>query len=138
MASLRFGPIAEDATEAELARSQSLQIYINMKNMTTDARIASVAGENNVASTASLAHSRLERSMRQREIHSMLAGAGGSAHEEALNNKALALLRRVEDKLNGTDFGDPLEVPDQVQRLLTQATSCENLCQLYIGWCAFW
>lgn len=142
IASMRFDSIAEDATEAELessrSRAQSFQIYVNMRNLTADSRIASVAGQNNAQSTTSLAHSRLERSMRQREIHSMLAGDGGSAQEEALNNKALALLRRVEDKLNGTDFGEPLEVPDQVQRLLTQATSCENLSQLYIGWCAFW
>ena len=31
-----------------------------------------------------------------------------------------------------------LAVPDQVDRLIVQATSHENLSQLYIGWCPFW
>jgi len=31
-----------------------------------------------------------------------------------------------------------LLVPDQVERLLKQATDVENLCQHYIGWCSFW
>jgi FKBP12-rapamycin complex-associated protein len=43
----------------------------------------------------------------------------------------------------GTDFsdvesGETLSVPDQVERLIVEATSTENLCQLFIGWCAFW
>lgn len=29
-------------------------------------------------------------------------------------------------------------VPAQVQRLIAQAISHENLCQSYIGWCPFW
>jgi FKBP12-rapamycin complex-associated protein len=31
-----------------------------------------------------------------------------------------------------------LQVSDQVDRLLRQATDVENLCQHYIGWCSFW
>ena len=84
----------------------------------------------------------MERSMRQRELQSLLEN--GLAHEEALNEKALKVVRRVQDKLTGTDFPDrtddsePLDVRDQVQRLIVQASSVENLCQLFIGWCAFW
>jgi FKBP12-rapamycin complex-associated protein len=29
-------------------------------------------------------------------------------------------------------------VHSQVQRLIVQACSHENLCQSYIGWCPFW
>jgi len=29
-------------------------------------------------------------------------------------------------------------VDAQVDRLIHQATSHENLCQLYYGWCPFW
>jgi len=67
-----------------------------------------------------------------------------TATEEALNENALEVIRRVQDKLSGTDFHppteefDPLDVQDQVQKLILQATSTENLCQLFIGWCAFW
>ena len=74
---------------------------------------------------------------------SLVEGEGGLAHEEALNEKALKVIRRVQDKLTGTDFpdradnGEPLDVVDQVQRLIVQATSVENLCQLFIGWCVF-
>jgi FKBP12-rapamycin complex-associated protein len=33
---------------------------------------------------------------------------------------------------------EELGVSDQVDKLLAQATSVENLCQHYIGWCSFW
>jgi FKBP12-rapamycin complex-associated protein len=37
------------------------------------------------------------------------------------------------------DPGDEgLDVPEQVARLVTEATSTMNLCQCYIGWCGFW
>ena len=131
------------------SRERSLEIYTEMQSMaakrTLDSRIASIAAEPNVRSLAmhqSLAHSRVERSMRQREIHSVLTGEAGAAREVALNEKALRVIQRVEDKLTGTDFvdceGQPLPVPEQVQRLIVQATSTENLCQHYMGWCAFW
>jgi len=38
----------------------------------------------------------------------------------------------------GEDLGENLDVAGQVQRLVLQATSHENLCQSYIGWCPFW
>lgn len=131
-------------------RARSLQMYNNIQNwaanLDTDNRIASIAGERSdyAAAEGSIAKSRMARSIRQREILSLLGGDDGAAHEEALNEKALKVIRRVQDKLTGTDFPDydqtcePLDVPDQVQRLIVQATSSENLCQLFIGWCAFW
>ena len=59
---------------------------------------------------------------------------------EGLNAKALSVISRVSNKLTGRDFkaSTTLDVPLQVQRLIIQATSLENLCQCYIGWCAFW
>ena len=55
---------------------------------------------------------------------------------EAQNKKAVQIIQRVRDKLTGTDFANeaPLCVRDQVDRLILQATSHENLCQCYIGW----
>ena len=32
----------------------------------------------------------------------------------------------------------PLSVQEQVDMLIRQATSVENLCQLFMGWCPFW
>lgn len=129
------------------AKSRSLQMYSNIQtmaaNLSTSSRIASIAGEGTerTAVEGSLAKSRIARSLRQREVMSFLEGQEGTAHEEALNEKALKVIRRVQDKLNGTDLDasdEALDVPDQVQRLIVQATSSENLCQLFIGWCAFW
>jgi len=55
------------------------------------------------------------------------------------SNRALTVIERVSAKLRGKDFGKvPLTVPEQVQRLIDQATSHENLCQLWKGWAPFW
>jgi FKBP12-rapamycin complex-associated protein len=59
---------------------------------------------------------------------------------EGLNARALTVISRVNKKLTGRDFkpNQTLDVPLQVQKLILQATSIDNLCQCYIGWCAFW
>ena len=139
-------------TAMSASRARSLQMYSNIQTwaatLSADSRIASIAGDDRaeqIAVSGSIARSRtIERSIRQRGLLSLLDEEGGLVHEEALNEKALKVIRRVQDKLAGTDFpdrdekGDPLDVVDQVQRLIVQATSVENLCQLFIGWCAFW
>jgi FKBP12-rapamycin complex-associated protein len=120
------------------AKSRSLQMYSSIQslaaNLSTSSRIASITadGTERVAVEGSLAKSRIARSLRKREAM--------NRHEEALNERALRAIRRVQDKLSGTDESNdqPMDVPDQVQRLIVQATSSENLCQLFIGWCAFW
>jgi FKBP12-rapamycin complex-associated protein len=50
------------------------------------------------------------------------------------------VIDRVSAKLRGKDFSDKqsLDVPRQVRRLIDQATSHENLCQCFTGWCPFW
>jgi FKBP12-rapamycin complex-associated protein len=62
------------------------------------------------------------------------------APAEVLNEKALAVIRRVQDKLTGLDFDNEtaMDVAEQVERLVEQATSKENLCQCFIGYCPFW
>lgn len=59
---------------------------------------------------------------------------------EAVSKKALAIVTRVREKLTGRDFAheDTLTVQKQVDLLIQQSTSNENLCQSYIGWCPFW
>ncbi|KAL3475819.1 armadillo-type protein [Aspergillus californicus] len=59
---------------------------------------------------------------------------------EAQNARALQVLGRVREKLTGRDFKptEELNVSDQVDKLLAQATSVENICQHWIGWCSFW
>ena len=61
--------------------------------------------------------------------------------QDQLNEKALAVMARVQDKLSGCDFKDhsgPLAVADQVDRLIAQSTDVQNLCQSFVGWCPFW
>lgn len=59
---------------------------------------------------------------------------------ELQNARALQVLARVKEKLTGHDFkpSEELNVSDQVDKLLAQATSVENICQHWIGWCSFW
>lgn len=67
-------------------------------------------------------------------------GNADPADKEVQNARALQVLGRVKDKLTGTDFKpeETLEVDAQVEKLLSEATNLENLCQHYIGWCSFW
>lgn len=87
--------------------------------------------------------------------------------QQELREKAVHVINRVMDKLTGLDFastlvpenandigGSPprgvgfgvngntnqgaLNIPDQVDKLVVQATSHENLCLMYVGWCPFW
>lgn len=149
--SSNVGAISENISIGMSAsyRAKSIQIYSSIRaraaNLNADSRIASITGKGDqvLVAEGSVARSRIERSFRQRESMSLLGGENGAAHEEALNEKALKVIRRVQDKLSGTDFpdcvdGNPMDVQDQVQRLIVQATSSENLCQLFIGWCSFW
>ncbi|CUM64043.1 uncharacterized protein PRCAT00001631001 [Priceomyces carsonii] len=59
---------------------------------------------------------------------------------EIRNARAALVLKRITDKLTGNDIKKlrGLDVPTQVDKLIQQATSVENLCQHYIGWCSFW
>lgn len=62
-------------------------------------------------------------------------------HKNAIRNaRAMLVLKRITDKLTGNDIRrlSDLDVPEQVDKLIQQATSVENLCQHYIGWCPFW
>eukprot|EP01083_Nonionella_stella_P006217 18090_1 len=74
---------------------------------------------------------------------SRLVGVGHSNDSNSdLNEKALNVLKRISQKLKGRDFYDAVEkkytVNEQVQKLILQATSHENLAQAYLGWCPLW
>jgi hypothetical protein len=66
------------------------------------------------------------------------------SQQQELTEKAVIVIRRVLDKLTGLDFPVAandvmaLEVKDQVDRLIREATSNENLSQSFFGWCPFW
>jgi FKBP12-rapamycin complex-associated protein len=66
------------------------------------------------------------------------ADAYATASNE-INERAVKVITRVHAKLIGRDFGTTIQVEEQVQRLIAQATSHENLCQGYLrGWRPYW
>ena len=81
------------------------------------------------------------RKVLQRNENDLVAADDPEANKpEVLNSRAVDVVNRVSNKLTGRDFKqtEVLDVPLQVERLIQQATSHENLCQCYVGWCAFW
>ena len=58
---------------------------------------------------------------------------------DILNKKALEAVNRIKAKLLGNDFKNRthLQVKDQVDLLIRQATSHENVCQAWLGWNPF-
>jgi FKBP12-rapamycin complex-associated protein len=104
-----------------------------------------------------------QRGAREKELLQAVNQLGDA--NEVLNERAVAVMARMSHKLTGRDFssgsasgagsstqhgsehwasGDVrdaepgLSVKVQVQKLILQATSHENLCQNYVGWCPFW
>ena len=65
---------------------------------------------------------------------------GNHALEGELTDKAVKVVHRVMDKLIGLDFENKvaLDISEQIDRLIRQATSNENLSTCFSGWCAFW
>ncbi|XP_022634053.1 serine/threonine-protein kinase SMG1 isoform X2 [Vigna radiata var. radiata] len=55
------------------------------------------------------------------------------------NAYALSVLRRVEMKIDGRDISESreIDITEQVDYLLKQATSVDNLCNMYEGWTAW-
>ncbi|TPP57014.1 Target of rapamycin [Fasciola gigantica] len=54
------------------------------------------------------------------------------------NTRARTVMEKIRQKLTGTEREHPMDVSTQVDYLIREATSNQNLCQMYIGWCAFW
>ncbi|KAI6701523.1 hypothetical protein NL676_015847 [Syzygium grande] len=103
-----------------------------------------------------------QRGARERELLQAVNQLGDA--NEVLNERAVTVMARMSHKLTGRDFssspvssssnqpsmdhsnlfsGDSredhgLSVKLQVQKLIIQARSHENLCQNYVGWCPFW
>ena len=75
----------------------------------------------------------------ERQLYNQLEEKDDTESDD-LNQIVKIALERVSDKLKGTDFNkkEELKIYEQVQRLIRQATSHENLSQSYLGWCPFW
>ncbi|KAK4570311.1 phosphatidylinositol kinase- protein kinase tor1 [Recurvomyces mirabilis] len=110
---------------------------IMVANGPTEGRRASVMGGDPNAPSE-----RPGSSYRPRNRTSVAAMNGNidPVEKEVQNARALQVLSRVKEKLTGRDFKKTVElqVEEQVEKLLSEATNLENLCQHYIGWCSFW
>ncbi|PHH75663.1 hypothetical protein CDD82_4330 [Ophiocordyceps australis] len=73
-------------------------------------------------------------------VDSSTNALNGAQETESQNARAVEVLDRVAQKLTGRDFksDEELDVINQVNKLVVEATKLENLCQHYIGWCSFW
>lgn len=65
------------------------------------------------------------------------------ANREKTKTKANTALQRVESKLTGKENNtspsdESVSVGNQVNQLIEEATSPENLSQLFLGWCPLW
>lgn len=86
-------------------------------------------------------------SLRRRTLASV---RGPAPNNNQQTKKAQSVMNRITEKLNGREFiaqdvqrnafaaREALPVEDQVNRLILEATSHENLCQHFSGWCPFW
>lgn len=85
--------------------------------------------DDNPSELASLVTSHFSRSTRERSLLLQLGPEGSSAPQEALNEKAVNVIRRVQDKLAGLDFGnnEPYDVNKQVDLLIQSVCiSCSS------------
>lgn len=112
-------------------------------NSTEDLLISS--RRNSLTASRRTSFSHLPTSMRiQSGMHSHLSSTLTSMNGEFSpyrpNLKAVDIITRVKSKLEGRDFDKEkeLEVADQVERLIKSATSTENLCVQFMGWCPYW
>jgi PI-3-kinase-related kinase SMG-1 len=101
---------------------------ISMKSRSSNLSVASQSGQQNLESEQ---QSRIYRSSQGivRDLRT------GKALQEQ-NSYAVGVWRRVKGKLDGRD-PDPayrMTVSEQVKFVIEEATSFENLCQLYEGW----
>ncbi|KAK4563470.1 hypothetical protein RGQ29_005828 [Quercus rubra] len=128
------------------------------------ANVTPVVNAEESAPNKELAHP--PRGVRERELLQAVHQLGDANANEVLNERAVVVMNRMSHKLTGRDFstsssvstssiqhavdhstlisGESREVDHgltvklQVQKLITQARSHENLCQNYVGWCPFW
>eukprot|EP01041_Mallomonas_annulata_P001944 gene1944-3771_t len=150
-------------------------LHLTMMNLALSASqqdhgsIVSGAPDASMGTTSSYAFSEARyRSVREKTLQRVLGPEGADAPQEELTEKAVAVIRRVMDKLTGMDFAEggvgvgggsasglspsaimqliqqqghgpiALDVAEQVDRLIRQASSNENLCLCFFGWCPFW
>ena len=131
---------ATPAAVAMAAAAHERSLSLSRRNSLAPSLRASLEesfGYNSANSPSSLSSMARQRTRSMSAHDSMLLE--GSVEPEALNERAIRVIHRVDDKLTGREFGkEELSVSSQVQRLIEAATAHQNLCQCFVGWCPFW
>lgn len=101
--------------------------------LTAEGRGDGVADPN--TTTAAAAYTKFAGGPRQRRAQLKEDKLFDEIGEEVRNERALDVYMRVQRKLAGRDFNpsEELSVEEQVEKLIKQATSLENLCQCFPG-----
>ena len=150
-----------DSTQSNINMTGGLSSYRPNLHLEMSSLANSVSLHSPPQTSYSLAHMRMrELSLAQAKVENNIKDDNNQitqilpeveyddsdAQQELLTDKAVTVIRRVMDKLSGLDFYDPaslaaptaLDVPEQVDRLIIQASAHENLCLSFLGWCPFW
>ncbi|TDH73380.1 hypothetical protein CCR75_008691 [Bremia lactucae] len=130
------GDLEEDKLAAGIIKSSNSSAPVTPRRRRHSSSEAAMLGYNMDMLDSTIARNSMADVQRDEFGSSVVA-----AEHPQLNEKALSVIERVKKKLAGRDFDDGsrvLSVDAQVDRLIHQATSHENLCQLYYGWCPFW
>ena len=133
------GDLATPAAVAMATAAHERSLSLSRRNSLAPSLRASLEesfGYNSANSPSSLSSMARQHAL---DVSSRFYATGGSVEPEALNERAIRVIHRVDDKLTGREFGkEELSVSSQVQRLIEAATAHQNLCQCFVGWCPFW
>ena len=79
-----------------------------------------------------------KRKIKNKLFHGVVDG--NVQDDEKLNDEAIKIIQRIQDKLTGDDYdsNESLTIENQVARLVKDACKTENLAQMYSGWHASW
>ena len=118
------------ANNAQLSANKQSLLQMNM----ADVMLGNELTGNKIGNSMESGGGRIEMELKQNMAENPLF-----KEAEVLNKKAIEALKRIKAKLLGNDFKNRnnLSVTEQVDYLIRQATSHENICQGWLGWNCF-
>lgn len=108
-------------------------------NRTTTATLSKDYNLSNKTSKFNIDPDQFRNTIGQENLNLVMDNFTEFKSNKSLNKKAVEIVNRILDKLTGRDFNpnERLTIDKQIDLLIKEATSNENLSQLYVGWCAW-
>ncbi|CBH15933.1 phosphatidylinositol 3 kinase, putative [Trypanosoma brucei gambiense DAL972] len=108
--------------------------------------ISVIGSMTNVAEEGSVGSLQLSQLSVQRRATTQQRVNANIEKDTSQTRKPKSVVKRIKRKLRGLEFpqsqegksSDGFTVEEQVSRLIEEATSNENLCVHFLGWCPFW